>query len=104
MNESEAFITQLCGTKFQLLQACLRGEKMHILKMTLPQKNSPRIKTPYPYLMNLVSNYLEKNILSDTVKINGIQSRMSLKLRIKIVAFFLGHPVCVVKGSRVKQL
>ena len=28
MNESEAFIpiiTQLCGTKFQLLQACLRG-------------------------------------------------------------------------------
>ena len=23
MNESEAFITQLCGTKFQLLQACL---------------------------------------------------------------------------------
>ena len=30
--------------------------------MTLPQKNSPRIKTPYPYLMNLVSNYLEKNI------------------------------------------
>ena len=45
-----------------------------ILKMTLPQKNSARIKTPYPYLMNLVSNYLEKNILSDTVKINGIQS------------------------------
>ena len=36
--------------------------------MTLPQKNSPRIKTPYPYLMNLVSNYLEKNILSNTVK------------------------------------
>ena len=43
--------------------------------------------------MNLVSNYLEKNILSYTVNINGIQSRMSLKLRIKVVAFFLGHPV-----------
>ena len=26
MNDSEAFITQLCGTKFQLLQACLRAE------------------------------------------------------------------------------
>ena len=63
------------------------------MTMTLPQKNSPRIKTPYPYLMNLVSNYLEKNILSDTVKINSIQSRMSFKLQIKIVAFFLGHPV-----------
>ena len=58
--------------------------------MTLPQKNSPRIKTPYPYLMNLVSNYLEKNILTNTAKINGIQSRMLLKLRIKVVAFFLG--------------
>ena len=70
--------------KFPLLQACSRGGgggggKQHILKMTLPQKNSPRIKTPYPYLMNLVSNYLEKNILSNTAKINGIQSRMSLK-------------------------
>ena len=30
------------------------------------------IQTPYPYLMNLVSNYLEKNILSNTAKINGI--------------------------------
>ena len=43
--------------------------------------------------MNLVSNYLEKNIISNTVEINGIQTRMSLKLRIKVVAFFLGHPV-----------
>ena len=67
------------------------GGKVAHLKMTLPQQNSPRIKTPYPYLMNLVSNYLEKNILSDTVKITVIQSRISLKLRIKIVAFFLGH-------------
>ena len=43
--------------------------------------------------MNLVSNYLEKNILSDTAKTNDIKSRMSLNQRIKIVAFFLGHPV-----------
>ena len=86
MNESEAFITQLCGT------ACLRGgggkkgkkkknkgekkkegkkkkkKKSFFIFMTLPQNNSPRIKTPYPNLMNLVSNYLEKNILSNTVK------------------------------------
>ena len=55
--------------------------------------NAVNIKTPYPYLMNLVSNYLEKNILSNAVNINGIQSRMSLKLRIKVVAFFLGHSV-----------
>ena len=52
--------------------------------------SSPRIKTPYPYLINLVSNYLEKNILSNTVKINGIQFRW---IRIKVVAFFLGHIV-----------
>ena len=50
--------------------------------MTLPQQNSPRIKTPYPYLLNLMSNYLENNILSNTVKI-------------KVVAFFLGHPVYI---------
>ena len=89
MNASLSFILssfskwgQLCfcqqswfWNKFQLLA----GEKWHILKMTLPQNNSPRIKTPYPYFMNLVSNYLEKNILSNTAKINGIQSRMSLK-------------------------
>ena len=36
---------------------------------------------------------LGKNIICNTVKINGIQSRMSLKIRIKIVEFFLGHPV-----------
>ena len=69
------------------------ASSLHILKTTLPQKNSPRIKTPCPYLMNLVSIYLEKNILSNTAKINDIQSRLSLKLRIKVVAFFLGHPV-----------
>ena len=43
--------------------------------------------------MNLVLNYLDKNILSNTVKINGIQSKMSLKLPIKVVAFFLGQPL-----------
>ena len=39
--------------------------------------------------------WCQKHILSNAVKINGIQSRMSLKLRIKVVAFFLGHPVYV---------
>ena len=55
-------------------------------------ENSPRIKTPYPYLTNLVSNYLENNILSNTAKNNGIQSRMSLKYRIKIVHSFWATP------------
>ena len=63
-----------------------RGKKKHILKMTLPQKNSARLKTPYPYLMNLVSNYLEKNILSDTVKINGIQSSYRPPTRLFLIA------------------
>ena len=66
-----------------------------------------RIKTPYPYLMNLVSNYLEKNILFNTAKINGIQSITSLKLRIKIVVFFLGHLVwwllCYSSGKTMYQ-
>ena len=93
MNDSEAFITQLCGTKFQLLQACLRG-KVAILKMTLPQKNGPRIKTPYPSLDELGVKLLGKEYsiqYSNTATV--YQSITSLKLRIKIVAFFLGHPV-----------
>ena len=57
--------------------------------MALPQKNSPRIKTPYPYL-NLVSNYLEKNILSNAAKINGIQSRIMDQ---NCCILFWGHPV-----------
>ena len=52
--------------KFPAASSLLAGGKVAL--MTLPQKNSPTIKTPYPYLMNLVSNYLEKNILSNTVK------------------------------------
>ena len=45
------------------------GKVAHFENDTVSE-NSPRIKTPYPYLMNLVSNYLEKNILSNTVKKN----------------------------------
>ena len=52
--------------------------------------------------MNLVSNYLEKNIISNTVKINGIQSRM-LKLRIKVVAFFFGPPCIVHLQGRIQD-
>ena len=37
-------------------------------KVALPQKNGPRVRTPYPNLMNLVS---EKNTLFNTTKING---------------------------------
>ena len=71
--------TQLILKQIPTASSLLAGEKWHILKMTLPQNNSHRIKTPYPYFMNLESNYLEKTILSNTAKINGIQSRMSLK-------------------------
>ena len=78
--------------KFPLLQACLRGGgggggvstfwKWHCLrKMALESKRL--IHTWWTWCQ----------ITLHTVKINGIQSRMSLKLRIKVVAFFLGHPV-----------
>ena len=38
MNETEAFITQLCGTKFQLLQACLRGKSNTFWNDTASEK------------------------------------------------------------------
>ena len=90
--------------KFPLLQVCLRGESSTFWKRHFFKKgpsplltfwfcyNTHIMRTPYPNLMNLVSIYSEKNILSNTIKINGIQSRMSLKLWLKIVAF-LGHPI-----------
>ena len=43
------------------------GEVAHFENDTA-SKNRPRITTPYPNLMNLVSNYLEINILSNTPK------------------------------------
>ena len=122
MNETEAFIMQLCGTIIGIVpQSCvmnasvsfilssfskwgqlcfcqhswfngmpsdekipaasslLAGGKVAHFENDTASENSTRIKTPYPYLMNLVSNYLENNILSNTAKINGIQSRMLLK-------------------------
>ena len=47
---------------------CLRGKSSTLWQWHCLRKIALESKTPYPYLMNLVSNYLEKNILSDTVK------------------------------------
>ena len=62
------------------------------MTITLPQKNSPRIKTPYPDVMKLVSNYLEKNILSDTVKINSNQSSDVVEITDQIRCILFGQP------------
>ena len=43
--------------------------------------------------MNLVSIYLENNILSNTANINSIKN--VVKITEKSRAFFLGHPVLV---------
>ena len=47
--------------KFAVRQLWLLRQKWQILKMTLPQKNDHRIKTPSSKLMILVSCYWEKN-------------------------------------------
>ena len=61
----------------------------------IASQNSPKIKTPCPKLMILVSFYSENNFLPNkiTCKTNDILSMMSLKLRISAVALFLAHPV-----------
>ena len=68
-------------------------EKKQILKMTLPQKNGSRIKTPSSKLLILVSFCWKKKILRINALTNLIESLISLKLEIIGVAFFLGHPV-----------
>ena len=105
MNASLSFILysfskwgQLCfcqhswfWNKFQLLQACsIAVEKWHILNMTLPQNNSRWIKTPYPYFMNLVSNYLKKK--------NSIQYSKNQWYSIKNVVEITDQNRCILFG------
>ena len=61
----------------------------------LTNKNSARIRTPYPKLMIMVSFCWKMNFPHNKTKINSVLLMMSLKLTIKVVAFFLGHPVYV---------
>ena len=62
-------------------------------KMTLPQKNGHRIKTPSSKLMILVSFCWENNSIRIYAHSFFILSLVFLKLLIVGVAFFLGHPV-----------
>ena len=48
---------------------------------------------PYPKLMIMVSFCWKINFPHNKIKINSVLLMMSLKLTIKVVAFFLGHPV-----------
>ena len=76
-----------------LLHTLLLTQKEQILKITLPQKNGPRIKTPSSKSLILVSFCRKENVLLINALTKLIYSMVSLKLVIKIVAFFLGHPV-----------
>ena len=73
---------------------CDRFEKEgQILKMTLPQRNGDRIKTPSSKLTILVSSCWEKNDRNNDAHKFFILLLVFLKLLIVSVAFFLGHPV-----------
>ena len=48
---------------------------------------------PYPKLLVMVSFSWKMNFLPSNIKIKFVLLTMSLKLTIKVVAFFLGHPV-----------
>ena len=48
---------------------------------------------PYPKLMVMVSFCWKMNFLPSKIKNKFVLLTMSLKLTIKVVAFFLGHPV-----------
>ena len=63
------------------------------LKMTLPQKNGHRIKTPSSKLTILVSSCWKKNFIRNNAHNFFILSLVFLILLNVSVAFFLGHPV-----------
>ena len=80
------------GTKQWKIIGLLR-QKWQILKITLPQKNGHRIKTPPSKLMILVSSCWKKNC----IRKNGHKLVYSVPRFLKIIdrrccAFFLGHP------------
>ena len=70
-------------------------EKKQILKITLPQKNGSRIKTPSSKLLILVSFCWQKRIFYALMHSLIWFSPWFLLLKLVIigVAFFLGHPV-----------
>ena len=67
--------------------------EVQILKMTLPQKNGHRIKTPSSK-RTILCHLAGKRILYAIMHTNfSLLSLVFLKLLIASVAFFLGHPV-----------
>ena len=78
---------------FSVRQLWLLRQEWQILKMTLPQKNGHRIKTPSSKLMILVSSCWKNNFRCIDAHKSFILSPVFLKLLIVGVAFFLGHPV-----------
>ena len=59
-----------------------------ILKMTLPQKNGHRIKTPLSKLTILVSSYWKKNCIRNNAHNFLILSLVFLKLLIEVLHSF----------------
>ena len=74
-------------------QTWLLIQKEQILKITLPQKNGSRIKTPSSKLTILVSSCWEKHYTNNNAHKFFILFLVFLNLLIGSVAFFLGHPV-----------
>ena len=93
-----------------VFQMSIRSKKYQILKIILPHWKSATIQTPYPKLMILVSFCWKMNVLPNEIQNNSVSSTMFMKLTIKVVAFFLGHPVymslhtCIVLIQNVKTL
>ena len=75
-----------------------------ILKMTLPQKNGHRIKTPSSSKLTILVSSYWKNFIRNNAHNFFILSLVFLKLLIESVAFSLGHPVYYNKFSFKKFL
>ena len=87
MNETEAFITQLCRTKFQLI-----AEKIaHYDNYTASEKQ-PQNQNALSILNELGVKLLGKNIISDTVKINSNQSSDVVEIMDQNRCILFGQP------------
>ena len=93
--QCEGFVSNTGAVHESRVFLCSKGrlgrKSTRSLKITLP--HSATIQTPYPSWCNFVG----MNVLPNEIQNNSVSSTIFMKLTIKVVAFFLGHPVLQIK-------
>ena len=93
VNTANSMECRLCRHEenFHCFKHGLRCQSNYILKTTLPQKILPRVSTPYPKWITLVSFHSKNNCVPNKSETNDII--LSSILLISLCDFLFGHNV-----------